>query len=462
MTSGTIDVNSAEGKLPAAPATELTNPAVSYQALGNYLDLLLDMICVVSAEGRFIYVSASVSRILGYSPAELLGQPMLDFVWPADRAMTVEQAGRVMAGQAGTHFDNRYRHKNGSAVCLSWSARWSEADQLRVAVARDITAIRQAQARQQAVYEISEAAQHSHDLAQLYQQVATIVAGLLAVRHFVIALPQTESGWEIRYQQEWRYPGDQQAMCVPDPASLCYELNLQSAGQISSGADQGWLVLPMQDGGTLLGMIMVHPGADLQYSSTDLELLGFVTTQISAAISRKTMLMRLQQLALYDSLTGLANRTLLLDRLQSALQRASRDELPLALLYLDLDRFKQVNDSFGHQIGDLLLQQTAQRIVQAVRQTDTVARFGGDEFVILLEQLDQPQTAIKVAEKVRQALSLPFALSGQQFDISPSIGVALFPDHGADSRQLLLRADVAMYSAKHRGGSQVVQAGQPE
>ena len=437
--------------LPVAP---------SYQALGSYIDLLLDLICVVDANGHFVYVSASVSRILGYSNLELLGQPMLDYVWSADRERTLTQAAKVMSGEAGTHFENRYRHKDGHAVHLSWSARWSETEQVRVAVARDISDIRQAQARQRAVYAIAEAAQLSADLSDLYQHVAVIVTALLPVRHFFIALPEVDgSGWHLCYQQNWPQDGQQNTAELPDLDALCLAVGQKSSpSQLAEGIGYGWLGLPLKDGNDLLGVLLLHPGEDVDYSAADLELLSYVTVQISAAISRKTMLLRLQQLALYDSLTGLANRTLLLDRLQAALQRASRDEQPLALLYLDLDGFKQVNDNFGHPVGDLLLQQTAQRIVHAVRQTDTVARFGGDEFVILLEHLHQQDTAAKVAEKIRLALTPPFLLAGQQLQIAPSIGIALFPQHGSDSRQLLLRADGAMYSAKRLGGDRVVLA----
>lgn len=436
----------------------------NYQSLSNYIDLLLDVVCVVDQQGRFVYVSASVERILGFQSSELTGQQMLDYVWPADREKTLQQAAQVMAGEPVSHFENRYQHKNGHPVFLSWSARWSEVDQVRVAVARDISAAKVAQARQNAVYAISEAAHQSNDLAQLYQQIASIVSALLPVQIFLIALPDHDGQWQCCYQQQLPPSGQVQNVPLPDVKAFCYQVAAQLAPQQwpLGSTEAGWLGLPLQSGLDLQGVLMLHPGLHQFYSDEDISLLSFVTEQIAAAIARKTMLARLEQLALHDSLTGLANRTLLQDRLQLALQRASREQRPLALLYLDLDRFKQVNDAVGHQSGDLLLQQTAQRIVRAVRQTDTVARFGGDEFVILLEQIDQKSTVLKIAEKVRQALLPPFMLAGQQFHVYPSIGIALYPEHGQDSRQLLLRSDVAMYSAKHKGGNQVVLAGEQE
>ncbi|WP_306521295.1 sensor domain-containing diguanylate cyclase [Rheinheimera sp.] len=438
--------------------------AKHYQSLGNYIDLLLDMICVVDQQGHFVYVSASAESILGYPIRELIGRRMIDYVWSDDREKTLQQAERVMAGDAITNFENRYRHKEGKPVFLSWSARWSQSDGVRVAVARDISQVKQAQARQNAVYAISEAAHQSDDLAQLYQQIAAIVAALLPVQHFIIAMPDDETAqWQCRYQQLLTCAATAQ-VAPPDIKKFCVQVAQQLEVQQwpADCEEAGWLALPLQSGSGLQGVLLLHPGAGQDYSAEDIALLTFVTAQISAAIERRTMLARLEQLALHDSLTGLANRTLLHDRLQLALQRASREQRPLALLYLDLDRFKLVNDSVGHQAGDVLLQQTAQRILRAVRQTDTVARFGGDEFVILLEQIDQKSTVLKIAEKVRQALLPPFMLAGQQFCVYPSIGIALYPEHGQDSRQLLLRSDVAMYSAKHKGGNQIVLAGEPE
>src|SRR5690606_21685888 len=148
----------------------------------------------------------------------------------------------------------------------------------------------------------------------------------------------------------------------------------------------------------------------ISYSEGDLELLQFVSTQIATAIERLRMQVRLQRMAQFDQLTALPNRALLEDRFEVTLSLARREQQPLALLYLDLDRFKQVNDSFGHGVGDALLQAVAERLRSAVRESDTVARIGGDEFVVLLGGAT-PAQAAQVMAKI-----------GAAFDQSITIG----------------------------------------
>ncbi|WP_036665478.1 putative bifunctional diguanylate cyclase/phosphodiesterase [Paludibacterium yongneupense] len=153
----------------------------------------------------------------------------------------------------------------------------------------------------------------------------------------------------------------------------------------------------------------------------------------------------------YDALTGLPNSRMLRDRLQEDIKRAQRNGQPLAVLFIDLDHFKEVNDSLGHGCGDMLLTQAAQRIREALRATDTVARKGGDEFIVILPSILSPSMVEQVAQDIRHALSLPFTLAGHPAHISASIGIALYPDDGSDSEDLLSCADQAMYVAKSRG-----------
>ncbi len=171
---------------------------------------------------------------------------------------------------------------------------------------------------------------------------------------------------------------------------------------------------------------------------------------------RKEMEDKVQHLAHYDVLTNMPNRMLFSDRLQQTLATAKRDKTRLALMFIDLDKFKQINDDFGHQVGDILLQEAAARMQACVRASDTLARLGGDEFVVLLPAIETAQAALPVAEKIRAALNQPFELAGNMLNISSSIGIVLYPEHGEDATELLKNADLAMYRAKESGRNAVV------
>lgn len=160
---------------------------------------------------------------------------------------------------------------------------------------------------------------------------------------------------------------------------------------------------------------------------------------------------RMRHLANHDELTGLPNRRLLLDRLAQAMALARRGTDALAVMFLDLDRFKNINDSLGHSVGDVLLRGVAQRIVGTVREGDTVARLGGDEFVIVLPRIDTGTHAAVVAGKVMEALARPFRIDGHDLHVTASIGIALYPGDGATPDTLLRNADAAMYHAKEAG-----------
>lgn len=170
---------------------------------------------------------------------------------------------------------------------------------------------------------------------------------------------------------------------------------------------------------------------------------------------RKAAERRIQHLALHDALTDLPNRTLLTERIEQALLQATRHQKAASLIYFDLDRFKPINDSYGHETGDLLLKAVAGRVLDCVRATDTVARLGGDEFVILLQEVQGVADTLAVAHKVLAELERPYDIAGMELSISGSVGVALFPDHGEDEATLTRNADAAMYEAKKAGRGRV-------
>jgi len=176
-----------------------------------------------------------------------------------------------------------------------------------------------------------------------------------------------------------------------------------------------------------------------------------VILSVTDISDRKASEERIHYLATHDSLTGLANRASFLDQMDTSLLMARRQHSRFALLYLDLDHFKEVNDSLGHAAGDILLIETAQRMRQCLRASDLLARQGGDEFMALLHDVGGMNEALAVAEKIRRTINAPYVLDGKETLVSVSIGIALYPDHGTDLDSLTRRADAAMYRTKSIG-----------
>jgi len=211
---------------------------------------------------------------------------------------------------------------------------------------------------------------------------------------------------------------------------------------------------------TLLFRVADAAGGWRQLESTVRDLraepaiAGLVLT--SRDITERTVMeRRLEHQAHHDALTGLPNRVLLADRFAKALAAAAIRDVPVGLLLIDLDRFKDINDTLGHGCGDELLVQVAGRLTGALRITDTVARLGGDEFAVLLSQVEGMAGALAAADKLRVALERPFGVGGVELSVEASVGVVTSDEHGTDSAELLQRADIAMYAAKRKGGTAV-------
>ncbi|MDP5132804.1 MAG: sensor domain-containing diguanylate cyclase [Paraglaciecola sp.] len=170
---------------------------------------------------------------------------------------------------------------------------------------------------------------------------------------------------------------------------------------------------------------------------------------------RKQMEQHLEYLAKHDSLTSLPNRATVKERLQKCLNGARVNDANFYVLFIDVDKFKAVNDNYGHTLGDRVLEQIAQRLLHCVRDSDTVGRIGGDEFIVLLNNIANTDTVMNVAEKMCRAVAQPFIFLGVSLDLSLSIGIAAYPEHGGDSETLLQLADDAMFKAKKAGGNRV-------
>jgi len=181
--------------------------------------------------------------------------------------------------------------------------------------------------------------------------------------------------------------------------------------------------------------------------------LTYANKQLEREVNVHTELEdRLRHQALHDYLTGLPNRNLLMDRLRQAIFVTQRDEIGFAIALIDLNKFKEINDTLGHDFGDRVLKQVTERFQEYIRRSDTLARFGGDEFVLLMLKLDKLDPIIDLARKLTNTLHEPFSISGNQFRLSASIGIAVFPLHGKTADELIRHADLAMYKAKLNGG----------
>ena len=444
----------------------------TYSALVGFVDMLLDAICVVDVEGRYVFVSAACERIFGYLPHELIGRQMIELVHPDDRERTLAAAREIMAGEPNHGFENRYVRKDGRVVHIMWSARWSEVDNLRIAVARDITERKRAESIRAALFQISEAAHVANDLPALFKDIHSAIGDLLPARNFFVALRDKYSGLlNFPYHVDELDPTLQQPVAdalASEVVGTGRTLLLTPAAEAQAAGDPmpahlkqlvrndglSWLAAPLETQHGIIGALLVKSHADRpHYGERDKELLQFVSTQVAAAIERKQLYDRLKSMAQYDQLTQLPNRMLLQERLQQSLDHARASKGRLALLYLDLDKFKLVNDTLGHAAGDLLLQEVAHRLKHCVRETDTVARIGGDEFVILLDRVNTTEDSAKIAEKICKALNVPMVLKGHDWQILPSIGIANYPENATDLAHLFRHADEAMYSAKKRGGN---------
>jgi diguanylate cyclase (GGDEF)-like protein len=206
--------------------------------------------------------------------------------------------------------------------------------------------------------------------------------------------------------------------------------------------------------GSVLGSFAMYYRETRSPSESEQQLIATATHLAQIAIERYQAHQRMEHMAGHDALTGLPNRMLLEDRLQLAIAHARRDTLALALLFLDLDHFKHVNDALGHHMGDQLLLTVADRLQSCLREGDSVARLGGDEFVVLLPELSDCRDAALVADKILHQLAAPFAIEDHQLHIGGSIGISLFPNDGGEPEALLRAADAAMYQAKESGRNQ--------
>jgi diguanylate cyclase (GGDEF)-like protein/PAS domain S-box-containing protein len=437
-----------------------------------------DVVTRHDPNGSYLYVSPSMTAVTGWAPEDLLGRSCFEFVHPDDAdAMIAELAGATLAGRVIT-IDYRLRHRDGHYVWVESSCRWvPDLDGTGVAEiqcsTRDIGARRQAEAelaqrlaQQAAVAKLGDLALQRGDIDALQAAACRRVAETLqvdcayALEHLGDAQMRvrasvgfgagfTATSFEVasfRAADLGSFYADGAVVVDDLPAHPMRAAPLRAAGIVSCAHTL------VGERGRPLGLLGAHSTTSRRFSPQDLDFLQAVAHVLTGALERVEVEERIRHDALHDALTGLPNRTLLLDRLRVALARARRDRTHVAVLFLDLDHLKVVNDSLGHDAGDDLLRAVGPRLAEVVRPSDTVARFGGDEFAVLLQGVTGEHGAIAVAERIVRAFEKPFVVAGETRFGSASVGLVVTgPDGPRSPEELLSDADAAMYRAKERG-----------
>jgi diguanylate cyclase (GGDEF)-like protein/PAS domain S-box-containing protein len=390
-------------------------------------------ISTIDPGSRLIDANPAVCAILGYSQEELRGTSILDITHPDDRDGTQSMMAGLMRGQYGHYtLEKRFQKRTGEII---WGrvnvslVRGIEGEPLfSVALIEDITNRREMEDRLRLAAQVLENTSEGIFVTNAEREIILVNPAFTDLTGF-------DSAEVVGHKPSILSSGRHDAAFYERINATLVEVG-KWQGEIWNRRKSGELFAEW------LNISVVRNQND--------DITNYVAV-FSDITSRKQTEERLNYQANHDPLTTLPNRTLFYERLSRALARAHRNRLTVGLLFLDLDHFKEVNDSCGHLIGDMLLQTVAERLTGCTRQGDTVARLAGDEFTIILEDIADFRDAAVVAQKILRQLAEPFHLNGYRLHVTTSIGISLYPADGEDIQTLLRNADAAMYRAKKQG-----------
>ena len=435
ITYGSLEVDGR--RLAVAVIRDVTERVLAEAKFRALVEHASDLVLVLDEHAILTYASPSATRLLGYAPEAVVGRPASDFVHPEDLGVVGAEIARVL-GAPGTYGEVSYRalHTDGSYRSFDAVGQNRLDDPAVggiVVNARDVTDRRAAEHKAAELTEILEA---SNEVVVLSDPVGHVVYANQAARALLGAA-------ERRHVSELSTPGSQERLRV-EIMPLVHRRGLWS-GELE-----------------LLGRAGPVPvAATIQAHHDDAGQVVRVATIAHDISALKAAHARLEYEATHDLLTGLPNRALFREIAERAMARTRRHGGTLAVLFLDLDGFKLVNDTYGHDTGDRLLAHVAHRLREALRLGDTVARLGGDEFVVLCEHPESEEHMLELAERLIAVASEPFCLEDHQITVGGSIGISLsINGSGSAIGELIREADIALYRAKHggRGQAQIFDA----
>lgn len=396
------------------------------------------------------FISANLTEMLGYTVKEFLATPgfWADHIHPEDRDRVFAGLPHLFAHGSHLH-EYRFQHRDGSWHWMRNVLRVvpSPDGKIRELIGHFID-ITEQKAAEMEIRALNENLEHlvTERTSELRERLKEITC-LYEIRRGMKPESPLEEVCRLVLEQLVA------AMQFPDIAIAEIELDGKRYATENYGQD---LTLGLQAqimvNGKVRGELQVFYREDqLFLLPEEQDLIDAIASDLGRWLERKQVEQRIMEMATHDVLTGLPNRNLLLDRIAQALAHDRRSQEQAAVLFIDLDHFKVINDSLGHDVGDLLLQEVATRLITAARGEDTVARRGGDEFIVLLPNITGPQDAEAVAQKILNGLMQPYYIHGKELHIGSSIGISLFPDDGRDVEVLLKNSDIAMYHAKESG-----------
>ena len=442
------------------------------------MDTSADSILLVDRSSmRLIDVNTTACEVLGYSRAEVLAMGPQD-LFPRTREEIEAAYDELIAGNAArAQWQTTLRRRDGSLLPVEVSRRpiASGDGWIIVGIARDIRArlaaeqtISRHAMQQSLIAAFGQKALADTDLDELLSQAVDAVARGLEVDFGALAQLAPDNGsLLLRAGVGWQAGWAGQCIAVldsGDPGESARMLELALVAQDYAGAGlatpspmqvqhqiRSSASVPIPGVSGAYGVLSAASTEPNRFTQESLNFLKSLANTLATAMDRRDAQARLTYLAQFDPLTGLANRSLFLDRFAQTLKQARREGWMVGVVFIDLDRFKDVNDTLGHAAGDALLVLIGTRLQQCVRADDSVGRLGGDEFAFLLARLARPDDAALVAQKVVAALARPFVLEGQEIYVSASLGIGIYPSDGRDPNTLLRNADTAMYRAKELG-----------